>query len=106
MTDADSPRHAEWAKLYELLLAALTRHGVHDPFGDGDFYLVDDDYGSMQHKIECTSAAAFTPALAAEIQQLLALFEGEWEVIVALPVLGGSKHGFAITRRSWVEHVG
>ena len=106
MTDADSSERAEWTKIYELLLAVLTRHGVHDPFGDGDFYLVDDDYGSMQHKIECTSAAAFTPALTTEIQELLAPFEGEWEVVVALPTLSGSEHGFAVTKRSCVEHHG
>lgn len=67
MTAATSSEHAEWEAIYGLLLAILQRHGVHDPFGDGDFYLVDDDYGSVQHKIECASEAAFTPALVDEI---------------------------------------
>jgi len=104
MTEAPSSQHTEWEAIYGLLLAILERHGDHDPFGDGDFFLVDDDYGSTQHKIECTSKAAFTPALAAEIQQLLQSFERTWEVIVALPSIDGLEHGFAVTKASCLEH--
>lgn len=105
MTEAPSPEHAEWKEMYGLLLDILERHGRHDPFGDGDFFLVDDDYGSKQHKIECTSKAVFTPVLAAEIQQLLESFKG-WEVTVALPSIGGRAHGFAVTEGACIEHRG
>ena len=100
------PESAEWQTLYLSLLAVLKRHGVHDPFGGGDFYLVEDDYGSVQHKVECTSDAAFTPALAEQIQEVLEPFERPWEVIVALRAVGGREHGFAITKGACVEHDG
>jgi len=106
MTAAPLTEHAEWEAIYGLLLAILQRHGVHDPFGDGDFFLVDDDYGCVQLKIECMSAAALTPALVAEIQQLLGAFERAWEVIVALPSVDGREHGFAVTKGACVEHHG
>lgn len=106
MHHAESPGHAEWQALYVSLLAVLMRHGVHDPFGDGDFFLIDDDYGSAQHKIECASESAFTPALVEEIQKLLEPLERPWEVIVALPATRGNEHGFAISKRACIEHLG
>ena len=106
MRDSESPKDAEWQALYVSLLALLRRHGVHDPFGGGEFYLVDDDYGSAQHKIECMSESAFTPALAQEIQQMLEPLVRPWEVIVALPAVEGHEHGFAITKEACVEHHG
>ncbi len=106
MCGSESSEDAEWQALYGSLLAALRRHGVHDPFGGGDFYLVEDDYGSTQHKIECSSASAFTPALAEEIQQVLKPFDRPWQVIVALPAVGATEHGFAITKGACVERHG
>lgn len=106
MPDAERSEHETWQALYVELLAVLERHGVHDPFGGGDFFLIDDDYGSTQHKIECTSESAFTPTVAEEIRHLLEPLERKWEVIVALPAIGGREHGFAITKDACIEHHG
>ncbi|ABM93335.1 hypothetical protein [Methylibium petroleiphilum] len=95
----------EWSVLYGRLLEELAVHGRNDPFGDGDFYLIDDDYGSKQQKIEVTSSGSFTPALVTGIQRILASFPG-WEVIVSLPSDNGVEHGFSVTATSCVESRG
>ena len=92
-----------WQTLYEQLLCVLSRHGVNDPFGDGDFFLVDDDYGCSQQKVECMKAEAVTPALISDVQKLLSGFPTEWEVIFAVPVSEENQGAFVVKVGSCVE---
>jgi hypothetical protein len=71
----------DWERLYERLTTILSKHGSLNPVGDGDFFLIDDYYGSPQHKVECTSSAVFTPELVADVQAELLVFSEDWEVI-------------------------
>lgn len=74
-------RREEWAQLYERLRGVLRQRGAEDPSGRaGDFWLVDDDWGTPQHKVVVFNLAIVTPQLAGEIQQLLAGRSYAWEV--------------------------
>ena len=100
------PDLGRWSALYGRLLEELASHGRNDPFGDGDFFLVDDDYGSTQQKLEITSSGTFTLALVSGIQKVLAEFSDEWEVVVALPSIDGVAHGYVVRATSCDEHFG
>lgn len=81
--DYDQLQNEEWSKLYDELQQLLVRHGQEDAYGDGDFWLVDDNYGSPQHKV-CVSRVSFlTKIMASEVQQKLRAYSLPWEVIFA-----------------------
>lgn len=96
----------EWEALYEELMEVLERHGRHDPFGEGDYYLVADCYACAQHKVECASKEVFTPGLVSDVQSALRKYIREWEVIIALPPVGGKDHAFSVYAKACVEHTG
>ena len=63
------PRDDEWQTLYRSLGAALSQFGEEDAYGNGDYWVVDDDYGDTSHKV-CVSRLAFiTPELVAAVQR-------------------------------------
>jgi hypothetical protein len=97
-------RMQEWEVLYGQLMEILQRHGVHDPFGDGDFHLVSDCYDAAQHMIQCSTAAAFTPAVVHDTQVALRRFSRRWEVVFALPPVGSREHAYSVYADTCVEH--
>jgi hypothetical protein len=48
---ADAQRAAEWEQLYTALLAALAPLGKNDHLGNGDYWLLDDDYGNCEQAL-------------------------------------------------------
>jgi hypothetical protein len=80
-------------------------HGRSDPFGDGDFFLIDDDYGTYQQKIECTSAAFFRSRALPDTQELLSQYNGPWQVIFILTRGAGGPAGCTVTREEIVDRV-
>lgn len=85
---AERTRECDWASVYRELQSALGAYGVERAFGEGDFFIVDDDYGSHQHKIECTSPTFFSQAVVLITQKVLSKFPPQWEVIFV--ATGGS----------------
>jgi hypothetical protein len=47
----EQTQEKEWEELYDQLSEILSCYGVSNPFGDGDFWLIDDNYSSPQHKV-------------------------------------------------------
>jgi hypothetical protein len=74
----------EWAALYAELGALLEKHGTQNPYGDGDFWIVDDNYGSPQHKVCVTRISFLTRPLATEVQRVLRNYSLAWEVLFSL----------------------
>lgn len=75
-------RGREWEALYCQLREVLSRHGVEAPLGAGDFFLVADDFGSPQHKVECTSSF-LKSSVVEEVQYVLRQYKRNWTVIFA-----------------------
>lgn len=96
----------EWGSLYEELMVILGGHGKYDPFGDGDFCLADDNFGSLQHMVECSRSNFFSPSIVAEVQNVLTRYSRRWEVIFALPAVEGKKHTYHVFVDACVEHLG
>jgi hypothetical protein len=102
--DDEINQYREWEALYSELMQVLEHHGKHDPFGDDDYFLIDDYYSSPQHKVECTSAMTFTPPLVADIQKVLRRYERPWEVIFVVPRGTGNVVAYSVNGDSCIEH--
>jgi hypothetical protein len=78
-------RDEQWAALYDALLKLLSASGKDDPFGKGDFWLLDDDWGDMPMQKVCVFRPEFlTRDLVAHVQALLRSGFADWGVIFDL----------------------
>jgi hypothetical protein len=49
MNKQDDAHDRLWNDLYGRIVALLRQHGHEDPCGDGDYWVVDDNYGWRRH---------------------------------------------------------
>jgi len=96
----------EWEELYEKLSEILDRYGRNDPFGDGEFYLIDDCYASPQHKIECSAREVCSGELVSDVQSALREYSRSWGVIFAFPAVEGRDVALSVYASSCVERDG
>jgi hypothetical protein len=82
----------EWGMLHDRLSEVLRQFGVEDHFGNGDYLLVDDNYGWQRHIIEVQKLHMFELPVVKIVQSLLREFPG-WEVNMIVDVPG--------TEQSW-----
>lgn len=75
----------EWSTIYARLLTLLEQYGVIDAFGEGDYWLVDDDWGDRLHKLHVFNLNVLTPELVGALNQQLANHPG-WKIMVTLDV--------------------
>ncbi|MCE2947780.1 MAG: hypothetical protein ACK515_01700 [bacterium] len=59
--------HDEWKVLYDAVQAVCAKYGTEDPYGTGDYWLVDDNWGGVSQKLVVSSPSFLTPALVAEL---------------------------------------
>ena len=92
---------AEWDALYADLRALLATYGHEDAVGNGDFWLVDDNYGTPQHKVCVTRISFITRPLCLEIQRAIRKYSLPWEVLLALDLKDARKDpdDFGVTVR-------
>lgn len=76
-----------WERLYKKLLDVLVPFGVEDQFGNADYLLVDDNYGSPRHTIEIHKLRMLDPVLVCKLRALLDGLEG-WEIVISVDVPG------------------
>ncbi len=77
-------KELEWKVLEERLHAVLARYGMNDAFGEGDFFLVDDQAGECAHKLELQNCSLLTRDLAKDVQAALAGLKHDWSLFVTL----------------------
>jgi hypothetical protein len=81
----DEEQGAEWEALYEQLSRALAPFGKSDAFGEGDYWIVDDNYGPPQHKVYFWNLAMLKPEIVDALRASLREFP-DWEIVVAVDV--------------------
>jgi hypothetical protein len=89
---AEAVRTAEWEQLYEALHQLMSKRAEYDVFGEkGGYWVVEDDYGSPQHKLYLFAPELLTNELVGRIQRLLDGKLNDWEVFVEpdLPLSNG-----------------
>ena len=84
----------DWKSCYSALRQSLTLRGVESPFGEGDFWLVDDDYGGFDQKICVFRLEFLRHELVVDIQRVLKASNSQWRVVLVLevPKLLAAKH--------------
>ncbi len=75
----------DWSRIYARLLNLLEQYGVNDAFGEGDYWLVDDDWGDRLHKLHVFNLSFLTHELVGALNHQLANFLG-WRVMVTLDI--------------------
>jgi hypothetical protein len=84
MSAEDELQEREWEALFADLGELLRRYGAQHPFGEGDFWIVDDNWGSPEHKVCVTRLPFLTRVLAADVQRLLQKYSLPWAVLFSL----------------------
>ena len=88
MADATMPeQEAKWNYLYTTLSQTLQRFGREDAFGDADYWLIDDNWGNQQQKVEIQNLELLRPEVVDALQKTLAGLPG-WEIVVAVDIPG------------------
>ena len=75
-------REERWEALYNEILRALTLLGKNDAFGEGDFWVVGDDWGGHHHKVCVTKQFWWSPDVEDAIRNVLAGNFQDWGVYV------------------------
>ena len=90
-----SSRDERWEALYDELGAALALFGNNGPSGDGDFWLIDDDWGRQHHKICVTNPKFWSHHVQDIIRAILARSFSDWGVFVVFED-GSGRPGFIV----------
>jgi hypothetical protein len=64
-------REQEWEELYDQLRDALAEFGTNDAFGNGEYWVLDDDYGGYHQKICIGDVNFWTPRMEKKIRDIL-----------------------------------
>ena len=95
----------EWETLYLLMVETLARWGVHNAFGDGDYLIVDDNYGWRRQTVEVHNLKMLNAEVIKSLQALLTNFPN-WEIVMAVDI-PGKEHwppmGFMIRSREIID---
>lgn len=73
----------EWTLIYKAIARTLEPFGKDDAFGEGDYLLVDENWGNHQHKIEVQNLNIIEPKIIKLLQAILQPFPA-WEIIVGI----------------------
>jgi hypothetical protein len=88
MTDGeDVQQNKNWSLIYDELVPLMARFGVDDAFGEGDYWILDDNWGPKQHKICVFNLDILRPEVVYALQNIIRNFS-DWSVVVAVDVPG------------------
>ena len=90
----ETRRAAEWQVLHDRITKLLDQFGKKDPFGRGDYWLVDDDWGDYRQKLEVQTLSLLQPRVIKLLQaQLIGIEERkEDRAEKSLAGLPGTEH--------------
>jgi len=83
----DDPQEQEWGVLYDRIRDALRRFGTENAYGDGDYWIVDDNWGLAQHKVEVHNLKMLAPTIVVALQSLLTDLP-DWDIMIGLSIPG------------------
>jgi hypothetical protein len=85
--DDEGQQDREWEALYQLVVKTMAKWGVDEPFGKGDYLIVDDNDRWFCQKLEVQNLKIFRVEVIKTLQGLLEDFPN-WTIILAVDVLG------------------
>ncbi|MES2538377.1 MAG: hypothetical protein V4632_21165 [Pseudomonadota bacterium] len=84
MSSEIESQFSEWRSLYNEILSFLEGYGRNDPFGEGDFWLLDDNLGGGVHKIYIFNISMVTRELVEGLMKLLTDQYLGWQIMLIL----------------------
>ncbi len=74
-----------WALLYQRVCDVLSLFGTENAFGEGDYWVLDDNYGWRETHVEIHNLKMLEPAIVAQLRALAAKAPN-WQVSIAVHV--------------------
>jgi hypothetical protein len=92
MTTVEAPDRQvnEWELLYARITGLLSGFGKEDWLGNADYWVLNDNWGTHQHKVLANQLAMLRPHIVNALQNLLADLP-DWEIVVAVSLGGPGK---------------
>ena len=87
MSANNQVRDQTWEKLYRQIVELLSHYGVESATGDGEFWVVDDDYGWYRHTVNVFELKMLNATIIGNLCNLLRGLP-KWEIVMALDVPG------------------
>lgn len=88
--DDDAPlsqQELEWGRLYDRIAEYLRPLGTQSPIGEGDYWLLDENWGQYLHRIEIQNLNLLAPTVIKGLQSLLTDYP-DWDIAMAVDVPG------------------
>ena len=95
----DPQQEQEWEALYQLIVATMAQWGVDNPFGKGDYLIVDDNYGWRRQKLEVQNLKMFKVEIIKALQALLTDFPN-WAIVMVVDIVGKEHPSMGVTIRA------
>ena len=86
-----SDEHEQWLAIYDRLQGVLSARGESSPFGEGEYWLLDDDWGNREHLLHVFREEFLTSEMVYKLKNILQDFDG-WKLVVAMDVVGWDKN--------------
>ncbi|MDB5502325.1 MAG: hypothetical protein JWR89_2227 [Tardiphaga sp.] len=106
MTNEAGSRDVIWTNLYRRIVGVMKKYGREDACGEGDFWVVDDDYGWRRHTICIFNLNLFSPDVVGDLHQLLGGIP-DWTIVLVLDVPQSGKEwppmGVTIRRNEIID---
>jgi len=87
LDDDDDEQDLAWETLYDGIVGVLKEFGIDDPFGNGDYLIVDDNYGHRRNIVEIHKLHMLRPEIANALRALLDNYP-DWEIVIAVDIPG------------------
>ena len=97
-TEDDIQSEKEWETLYKLIAKTMAQWGVDDPFGKGDYLIVDDYIFRRQQKLEVQNLKMFRAEIIKALQALLKNYP-RWEIVMVVDIVGKEHPSMGVTIR-------
>jgi hypothetical protein len=81
--EMDPIQESQWSNLYDALSRVLVPLGKDDGFGKGDYWLMDENWGIYQQKLDIQNLNLIKPDVVKRLQATLTAFPG-WEIVVSI----------------------
>ena len=76
-------QETEWEIIYREIKRVLEPYGKEDAFGEGDYLLVDDNWGNHQQKLEVQNLNIIKPEIVESLQRILVPYP-DWEIVIGI----------------------
>lgn len=85
--DLKGEQARDWQLLHDGVTQIFDGYGVKDPFGKGDYWLLDENWGRHSQQIEFMNLDLFQPVIISALQGLLEQFL-DWYITIRVAVPG------------------